>query len=143
MNISCERPYALFAILIIIPVLILIAIHNRKANYASGFSNSKGSAFVKRLFNIQKMIFIRSLFIALAWCMLVLAYAKISWGTYLMPVQKNGTAVSFVFDISSVCLQRTDQKKIRVLRRLRFTYRSCWTIWKAFPVLLFLQREMV
>ncbi len=111
MNISCERPYALFAILIIIPVLILIAIHNRKANYASGFSNSKGSAFVKRLFNIQKMIFIRSLFIALAWCMLVLAYAKISWGTYLMPVQKNGTAVSFVFDISNSMLAKDGPEK--------------------------------
>ncbi len=111
MNISCERPYALFAILIIIPVLILIAIHNRKANYASGFSNTKGSAFVKRLFNIQKMIFIRSLFIALAWCMLVLAYAKISWGTYLMPVQKNGTAVSFVFDISNSMLAEDGPEK--------------------------------
>ncbi len=111
MNISCERPYALFAILIIIPVLIIIAIHNRKANYASGFSNTKGSAFVKRLFNIQKMIFIRSLFIALAWCMLVLAYAKISWGTYLMPVQKNGTAVSFVFDISNSMLAKDGPEK--------------------------------
>ena len=111
MNITCERPYALSAILIIIPVFIVLAIRNKKSNYASGFSASNSSSFVKRLFNFQKMIFIRSLFIALAWCMLVLAYAKISWGTYLMPVQKNGTAVSFVFDISNSMLAKDGPEK--------------------------------
>lgn len=32
--------------------------------------------------------------------MLILAFAGFSWGTYLEPVQKSGTAVSLVFDIS-------------------------------------------
>jgi len=106
MNITCERPYAFFAIIIIIPVFVILAIKNKKSNFISGFVSLKSSPFVKRLFNIKKMVFIRSLFIALSWSMLILAYAKISWGTYLMPVQKNGTAVSFVFDISNSMLAK-------------------------------------
>lgn len=108
MNITCERPYALFALLIIIPVFILLGIKNKKNDYyiGSSFTKYKKSANLKRIFNFRKMVFIRSLFIALSWCMLILAYAKISWGTYLMPVQKNGTAVSFVFDISNSMLAK-------------------------------------
>lgn len=103
MNITCERPYVFFALLLIIPVFIILRIKNRKTNYSLGasFGDYKKNVSVKRLFSFRKLVYIRSFFIALAWCMLVLAYAKIYWGTYLMPVQKNGTAVSFVFDISN------------------------------------------
>ncbi len=84
MNITCERPYVFFALLIIIPVFIILN--------------------TRRHFSFRKMVFVRSLFISLSVCMILLAYAKISWGMHLMPVQKNGTSVSFVFDISNSML---------------------------------------
>ena len=84
MNITCERPYVFFALLIIIPVFILLNTRHH--------------------FSFRKMVFVRSLFISLSACMILLAYAKISWGMHLMPVQKNGTSVSFVFDISNSML---------------------------------------
>ena len=46
------------------------------------------------------IIALRSTFLSVAWIMLILAFAGFSWGTYLEPVQKSGTAVSLVFDIS-------------------------------------------
>ena len=91
MNITCERPYVFFALLVIIPVFIILRIKNSK---------------LKRLLNFRKMVFVRSFFVLLSACMLMLAYAKISWGTRLMPVQKNGTSVSFVFDISNSMLAK-------------------------------------
>ena len=108
MNITCERPYAFFALLLIIPVFIILNIKNRKTNYSLGnsFDVTRKNSPIKRLANFRRMVFVRSVFIALAWCMLVLAYAKIYWGTYLMPVQKSGTAVSFVFDISNSMLAK-------------------------------------
>lgn len=86
MNITCERPYVFLALLIIIPVFI--------------FST------IRRHHIFRKMVFVRSHFVFLSACMLLLAYAKISWGTHLMPVQKNGTSVSFVFDISNSMLAK-------------------------------------
>jgi hypothetical protein len=38
--------------------------------------------------------------------MIILAYSKISWGSYLVPVQKSATSVSFVFDISNSMLAK-------------------------------------
>lgn len=52
-------------------------------------------------FHFKKLLLVRSVLIAFTFLMLVLAYQDFSWGTYLVPVQKNGTAVSFVFDISN------------------------------------------
>ena len=64
--------------------------------------------FIKRIvlqeyvsFKYRKILYVRSLFLALSFIMLLLAYSGISWGTYLVPVQKNSAAVSMVFDISN------------------------------------------
>ena len=64
--------------------------------------------FIKRIilremmsFRFKKILLVRSGFIVLSLAMLLIAYADIHWGTYLVPVQKNGTAVSFVYDISN------------------------------------------
>lgn len=43
---------------------------------------------------------IKTVFRSCAWICLVLALAGMSWGSVSTPVQKNGKAVSFVFDIS-------------------------------------------
>ena len=108
MNITCERPYVFLALLVIIPVFIILRIKNRQSDYyiESSFNLHKKNSKVKRLFNFRKMVFVRSFFVLLSACMLMLAYAKISWGTRLMPVQKNGSSVSFVLDISNSMLAK-------------------------------------
>ena len=64
--------------------------------------------FIKRIllkeyicFKYRKILFVRSIFLVATFIMLLLAYSGISWGTYLVPVQKNSCAVSMVFDISN------------------------------------------
>lgn len=49
----------------------------------------------------KKLSIIRFVLLITAFIMVVLAYFDFSWGTYLVPVQKNSSAVSFVFDISN------------------------------------------
>lgn len=118
MNITCERPYAFFALLVIVPLFLILRIKNKKSDYYIGnsFAVQKYSKNTKRIFNFRKMVFTRSLFIFLSSCMLILAYAKISWGTYLMPVQKNGTSVSFVFDISNSMLAKDGPENVTRLK---------------------------
>ena len=67
--------------------------------------------FIKRIvlkeyisFKFRKILYVKEIFIALSFIMLLLAYSGISWGTYLVPVQKNSAAVSMVFDISNSML---------------------------------------
>ena len=67
--------------------------------------------FLKRIilkemlsFRYKKSLMVRSAFIALSFIMLLLAHADIHWGTYLVPVQKSGAAVSLVYDISNSML---------------------------------------
>lgn len=69
--------------------------------------------FIKRIvlqeilnFRYKKIFIVKSVFIAFAFLMLFLAYAGIHWGTYLVPVQKNGVAVSMVYDISNSMLAK-------------------------------------
>lgn len=69
------------------------------------------AAFIKRVilqeyipFRLKPSLILRSVFQVLAFVMLCIAHTGISWGTYLAPVQKNSTAVSFVFDISNSML---------------------------------------
>lgn len=88
---SIENPLALFLILALIPAIITIAIRVRSITKNLGVPST-------RIFYFQ--IIIRTIFFSLAWVCIVLAWAGISWGTKRVPVQKNGNAVSFVFDIS-------------------------------------------
>ena len=55
-------------------------------------------------FKYRKILIAKSVFMLLSFVMLILAYTGISWGTYLVPVQKNSCAVSMVFDISNSML---------------------------------------
>ena len=48
--------------------------------------------------------------------MLLLAFAGISWGTYLEPVSKNGSSVCFVFDISNSMLAKDCPNKTTRLK---------------------------
>ena len=102
MVISCERPHALFSLALIVPVVLaemrryrgIVAYSKR---IVSVDTNLQG---VKRMLNLSRTLVVRTLLRCFAWIMLVFAYAGFSWGTYEGPVQKSGSAVSFVFDIS-------------------------------------------
>ena len=72
--------------------------------------------FIKRIilqemlsFRYKRILLVRSAFLALSFIMLLAAYMDIHWGTYLVPVQKSGTAVSLVYDISNSMLAKDCQ----------------------------------
>jgi len=102
MVISCERPYAFYGFILIVPALVA-AFHR----YRGIIAYSKRAAVIdtnipgsRRILNLSRTLIVRTLFRCFAWIMLIFAYAGFSWGTYEVPVQKSGSAVSFVFDIS-------------------------------------------
>ena len=71
------------------------------------------AAFFKRFllqeiipFRFKKILILRSVLQILALLMVFIARTGIAWGTYLAPIQKNNTAVSFVFDISNSMLAK-------------------------------------
>lgn len=110
---SCERPYALFAILIIVPVLLFVILHNKEDDITVDKQLAAHNRKIgkRRLFNYSKLSKIKALLFALAWTMMVLSYSKIYWGTNLVPVQKNGSAVCFVFDISNSMMAKDGPAK--------------------------------
>lgn len=57
-------------------------------------------------FRYKKILFIRSGCLAVAFIFLLLARAGLTWGTYLVPVQKTGHSVAMVFDISNSMLAK-------------------------------------
>ena len=69
--------------------------------------------FIKRIilkemicFKYKRILFVRSACLALAFIFLLLARAGLTWGTYLVPVQKSGHSVAMVFDISNSMLAK-------------------------------------
>ncbi len=57
-------------------------------------------------FRYKRILFVRSGLLALSFIFLLLAHAGLTWGTYLVPVQKSGHSVSMVFDISNSMLAK-------------------------------------
>lgn len=117
MNFLCERPYAFYGLLLIIPALIITFFQYRKIvkNKSAFVSDKNKSIAAKRLSILPKVILTRTICRVIAWVFLILAYAGFSWGTYLEPVQKNGNAVSFVFDVSySMMANDGPDKKTRL-----------------------------
>ena len=102
MPFSCERPYAFYGLLVLVPAVILAVrqyiriSHQMKKFAVAGQKMSESSRMTK----LPLLLALRTAMRCLAWIMLVFAYAGFSWGTYEVPVRKNGRAVSFVFDIS-------------------------------------------
>ena len=79
--------------------------------------------FIKRIilremlsFRYSKLLLIRSAFIAVGFIMVLIAYSDIHWGTYLVPVQKSGASVSFVYDISNSMLAPDCEEGLTRLR---------------------------
>ena len=79
--------------------------------------------FIKRIilrevlsFRYAKILIVRSVFIAISFIMVLIAYSDIHWGTYLVPVQKSGASVSLVYDISNSMLARDCEGGLTRLR---------------------------
>ncbi len=98
MNFSIERPWALYGLLLLIPAIIYTAVVNKKV-FASLFTTRETNSH-DEIKLIKTRIRLRIAFRSAAWCMLIFAFSGISWGTVATPVQRNGKAVSMVFDIS-------------------------------------------
>lgn len=62
-------------------------------------------------FKVKKILYLRAGVLLFGYAMLFLAYSGISWGTYLVPVQKTGSSVSMVFDISNSMLAKDGPEK--------------------------------
>ena len=69
--------------------------------------------FIKRIilkemscFRLKKILFVRSGCLAISFIFILLARAGLTWGTYLVPVQKSGHSVAMVFDISNSMLAK-------------------------------------
>ena len=67
-------------------------------------------------FRYAKILMVRSVFIAISFIMVLVAYADIHWGTYLVPVQKSGASVSLVYDISNSMLAPDCEEGLTRLR---------------------------
>ena len=67
-------------------------------------------------FRYAKILLVRSAFIAISFVMVLIAYADIHWGTYLVPVQKSGASVSLVYDISNSMLAPDCEEGLTRLR---------------------------
>ncbi len=100
-----ERPVALLAILLVIPAALIFFLRYRRLIRSLGAMYSEHLKF-SQVRHLKTSLFTKFFLRALAWIFLVLAYVGISWGTRLVPVQKSGSAVSFVFDISYSMMAR-------------------------------------
>lgn len=112
MMISCPRPWALWGILLLVPVLLMVVLwywRVRRANAGSATTLSR----------IRFALPTRSLCWGLAWISLLVALSGLSWGTQLVPVQQTGSSLSLVFDISwSMTAQDVGAGKDRSISRL-------------------------
>lgn len=99
MNFSIENPKAFFLI-IPLGLAILYSVYKyfrlSKALAENNEVQKESYSFVR----FRRCFTFRTSFRALAGIMIICALAGISWGANLIPVQKNGKAVSMVFDIS-------------------------------------------
>ena len=108
MNIEISRPFAFYALLILVPSSIYTIfryvklLKSLKNNFGDAQKEEmKISDIQTRSFRrLRRTLLLREAFRAFSWICLSLAFAGISWGSQAVPVPKTGEAVSLVFDIS-------------------------------------------
>lgn len=99
MNFSVENPKVFYLFILLFGALFYSVLKFKKLSKSFSENNSlqrQIHAFVR----FKRCFVFRTIFRSLMAVMIIFALAGISWGTNLLPVQKNGRAVSFVFDIS-------------------------------------------
>jgi Ca-activated chloride channel family protein len=85
---------------LLVPAWIWFFVHKKKVNRSLGFiygQRPQTSKFYTQ-FNVASTL--RLVFFSLAWIFLVIALSNPVWGTASVPVQRSGSAVAFVYDIS-------------------------------------------
>ncbi len=97
MSIDFSQPMYFLLLLVLLPIVTFMSIRAKKVirlfeNYRRNDGHT--SSFLKY------KIYIRIIAWCISWVCICIALAGPSWGTELVPVQKTGRAVSFVFDIS-------------------------------------------
>ncbi|MBQ3965630.1 MAG: VWA domain-containing protein [Treponema sp.] len=97
---SISRPYAFLFLLPLLPALLLVAVRFRRLVMNLGNLYGNDAENTATLKHLRRAVWLKSLLRSFCWIFLVLAFSGISWGTKNVSVQKSGTAVSFVFDIS-------------------------------------------
>ena len=99
MNLSASHPVAFWLFIPLAFAVCHVIIKYRKLARILSEKNevSHGHFLSNRM---EHCFWFRTIFRFLCAVMVILAGAGISWGTDTIPVQKNGKAVSFVFDIS-------------------------------------------
>ncbi len=97
MSFHLSNPAYLLIILGLFPILTFLIIRTKKMLRLIGAYSrqNKNSAHY-----LKMRITLRIIFWSLAWVCVSISLAGPSWGTELIPVQKSGRAISFVFDIS-------------------------------------------
>ncbi|MGI5058331.1 VWA domain-containing protein [Treponema pectinovorum] len=99
--IAVQRPYSFLMLALLIPITIFIVIRYKKVSKSFGVMYLKDSSFGKNVYkNYRQALVLRTLFRLFACVSIIFAFAGISFGRTLVPVQKSGDAVCFVFDIS-------------------------------------------
>lgn len=98
---SISRPSAFMFLFLLIPAGLYMILRFRKLIALLGGMYGKKDAYnVTAFHRLYRSFAFKIVFRGLSFVFLVLAYAGISWGEKMVPVQKNGNAVCFVFDIS-------------------------------------------
>lgn len=98
--ISYTFPKALFALLLVVPAVSYTVFFIKKITRSLNVLYGDDVDSLKKYTSLKKSLYTRTFCFALSWCTLIIALSGPSWGTRSVPVQKTGTAVSFVFDIS-------------------------------------------
>lgn len=94
---SLMYPRALLLLFLLIPAIIVCMIQFRRLVHKCALTDTGP---VRHILKLRRRIKLRIICWGCAWVCLCIALAGPAWGTKLIPVQKSGAAVSFVFDIS-------------------------------------------
>ena len=104
MNVSSvfiERPSAFYACIpLFFAIIFFVARYKRLSHNISKDAR----------YRIKYPVVFKTIFLSVAVILFICAYAGISWGGTVVPIQKNGRAVCFVFDISYSMTARDTKK---------------------------------
>ena len=111
---SCQRPWAFYGLIFLIPAVILTIVRYKHLSKAIFL----GSSSV--LNKMRRCLVSRMVWWGLAWIMLISAFSGISWGMESRAVHQVGSSVSFVFDVSySMTAEDVYENKTQPISRLQ------------------------
>lgn len=123
MNFEVAYPKAFYALLLL-PLALLYTVSRYRSILKVLASHNNLYRSLENFKRFRRRFLLRTIFYGLAWTMLVFAIAGISWGTKSVAVQKSGTSVAMVFDISySMEARDTDTGKTRLKTAAEFADR--------------------